>query len=593
MAGAFFRHRGLIAFSAGVAMVEAAVLSFVAPAARPLAPQATALPPLAAYHDLRWLFALNQSWLGFTAVLLLILLARSAVNAVLLQLAWPVRSDGGAPEVPGAQAFPRPSFPGSVWSCAVLTVLVWLVMSPVVTLMFGVALLPFSWPFLAAVPILLGTALALSHGGVGQDWWRRLPAAPTAAWLLTSFLILSAASALMAHLDTAGIVVVAGLAGVVDARAWYGLTVVAVRPRGVRGDRSSRAWGLRGVVPRELALPVAPMAAVLVLALVVGLARLVFTGTFHLNPVGGGVAAEAIAAEEGRLPVIPGLPGLPAQRGLPGLTPAAPAGDQVRGALLVVAGFGSTCCNDANALRAADPDLLVRQFSYRGLDAAGNPVRYAQPAGNLSLQTLGDRMASQLEWLNRHAHAPVDVVAESEGTLGVYAMMARHPHVPIGSLVLLSPIVEPGQLGQLGGTVPGDLLNTLNNLVGGMSPYGSSGAAALIDSVSQVGAGYFASVSQDRRVPWLAVIPLADAVTLPACPWPSNVIFVSAFHGGLLGDPSVRQLTIRFLGNNGTVPADVTGSQGRLRGEAEVIAGLAAAWRMPQLSAPCPAQAVR
>ena len=48
-------------------------------------------------------------------------------------------------------------------------------LSPVVTLMFGVALLPFSWPFLAAVPILLGTALALSHGGVGQTWWRRLP----------------------------------------------------------------------------------------------------------------------------------------------------------------------------------------------------------------------------------------------------------------------------------------------------------------------------------------------------------------------------------------------------------------------------------
>jgi hypothetical protein len=172
-------------------------------------------------------------------------------------------------------------------------------------------------------------------------------------------------------------------------------------------------------------------------------------------------------------------------------------------------------------------------------------------------------------------------------------MLARHPRVPIGSLVLLSPIVEPGQLGQAGGTVPGDLLNTLNNLVGGMSPYGSSGAAALIDSVAEVGARYFASVSHDRRVPWLAVIPLADAVTLPACPWPSNVIFVDAFHGGLLADASVRQLAVGFLSSNGTVPADVTGSQGQLRGEAEVISGMAAAWRMPQLSTPCPAQAVR
>ena len=58
-------------------MAEAIVLSYLAPAARPLAPQVTALPPLAAYHDLRWLFAFNQSWLGFTAVLVVLVLARA------------------------------------------------------------------------------------------------------------------------------------------------------------------------------------------------------------------------------------------------------------------------------------------------------------------------------------------------------------------------------------------------------------------------------------------------------------------------------------------------------------------------------------
>ena len=89
MAGAFFRHRGLIAFSAGGAMAEAIVLSYLAPSARPLAPQVTALPPLAAYHDLRWLFAFNQSWLGFTSVLVVLVVVRAAVDAVLIQLAWP------------------------------------------------------------------------------------------------------------------------------------------------------------------------------------------------------------------------------------------------------------------------------------------------------------------------------------------------------------------------------------------------------------------------------------------------------------------------------------------------------------------------
>ena len=101
-AGAFFRHRGLIAFSAGGAMAEAAVLSFLAPSARPLAPQVTALPPLAAYHDLRWVFAFNQSWLGFTGVLVLLLLARSAIDAVLL--GWP----GRARPTPAKRACPGP-----------------------------------------------------------------------------------------------------------------------------------------------------------------------------------------------------------------------------------------------------------------------------------------------------------------------------------------------------------------------------------------------------------------------------------------------------------------------------------------------------
>src|SRR5690348_17816493 len=75
-------------------MVEATLLSFLAPSARPLAPQVTALPPLAAYHDVRWLFAFNQPWLGFTGVLVLLIVARSAVDAVLIMLAWPRGAEG-------------------------------------------------------------------------------------------------------------------------------------------------------------------------------------------------------------------------------------------------------------------------------------------------------------------------------------------------------------------------------------------------------------------------------------------------------------------------------------------------------------------
>jgi hypothetical protein len=558
-------------------MAEATVLSFLAPSARPLAPQVTALPPLAAYHDLRWLFAFNQSWLGFTAVMVALVVARAAVDAVLIQLAWPLQPD------PAVPSLARPRFLTSVVSCIVLTVLVGLVLSPVVTLMFGVALLPFSWPYLAAVPILLGTAMALSQGGVGQAWWRRLPPARTAAWVIATFLILSLASALMTHLDTAGIVAVAGLAGVLDARAWYGLTAAAVR-RSV--EKPLHAWHWRATLQqirrtlrgRTSWVPMAPLAAVMVLALVVGVTRLAFTGTVRFAPGTSEVAASA--DEAAGLIMSPGWD----QGGGPSTTVTAA---HPEGAVLVVEGFGSSCCHAADALRAAEPGMLVRQFSYRGLNAAGQPIPHGPAAGNLSIQALGDGMATQVEELSRQTGVPVDVVAESEGTLGVYAMLARHPHVPVKSVTLLSPIVEPGQLGQAGGTVPGAALTTLNNLVGGMSPYGSKGAQELIDSVSEVGARYFEQVSHDQALPWLAVIPLADAVTLPACPWPRNVIFVDAFHGGLLGNASVRQLVEGFL-TGGAAQVD-TASQRQLRGTAELIAAAATAWRMPEVSASCPA----
>jgi hypothetical protein len=102
-------------------MAEATLLSFLAPSARALAPQVTALPPLAAFHDLRWLFAFNQPWLGFTGALVLLVAARSAVDAVLVMLAWPRVTEAG---------IPRPRFLPSLVSCAVLTVLTGLVMSP-------------------------------------------------------------------------------------------------------------------------------------------------------------------------------------------------------------------------------------------------------------------------------------------------------------------------------------------------------------------------------------------------------------------------------------------------------------------------------
>jgi len=556
-AGGFLRHRGLILAAAGGAVAEAGFLTLIAPAARPVAPQVTAIPVLAAYHDLRWLFTDSGSWLGFAGIALAVLLVRAAVDTALLWLAWP--RELGAPAL------------GRVFaSCMALTAVAWLLLSPAVTLAFGVAILPFSWPFLAALPIMLGIAAALSHGGVIVAWWRRLPPLRSVLWLFASFLVLSAGAAVIAHLGTAAALGVAAVTGMVNARAWYGLAGMAARMH-PRTPASVPAKVLFG-------LPFAPIAALMALALVIGMARLMFTGTIQL-PIGtASPVAAANTLSEGTAHT-----GTTAATATPATTTAAAGA-----AVLVVSGWGSSCCDAANSLRATMPGADVRQFSYVGLDSRDFPVRHGPSADDLPLPVLGDRIAAQLEVLHNQTHRPVDVVAESEGTLGVYAMLSRHPGLPIGSVVLLSPIVDPGGVSYPSGpddtSVSEAALNELNHLAGEISPYGPSGAEQLLSSVSEFGARYFDTVANQsgKSLRWLAVVPLADALTLPVCTLPPDVIVVPAFHGGLLGDGNVLPMVSAFLEGQ-----QVSGTPD-MRDAAEIITGAAAAWRMPDTRSACP-----
>ena len=273
-------------------------------------------------------------------------------------------------------------------------------------------------------------------------------------------------------------------------------------------------------------------------------------------------------------------------------TGAGPPG-RLTSAVLVIPGFGSSCCYPSESRNLIGPSALVRPFSYTGLDAAGRPLPYGLDATDLPLPVLGDRIAQQVWQLHRETGRPVDIVAESEGTLGVYAMLALHPNVPVRSVVLLSPIVDPGQAdesspaltpGASGDPVSGDALSELVKMAGALSPFGASGAQNLIESVRSDGAAFAAAaVRNGQHIHWLAVVPLADAVTLPVCELPSNVVVVPALHGSLLGDFAVDRMAHRFLTDE-----DVAGPQ-RLRDTAEVIAAAAQAWRMPVLGSPSPA----
>ncbi len=575
-ADGFLRHRGLIALAVGGAMVQAGLLSVFAPGARPLAPQVTAVPPLAIFYDLRWLFGYNRSWDGFALTFAALLLARAALSMALIRLAWPHR----LPRPPAAATFGR---------CVVFTVIVSVLLSPVVTLLFGVSLLPFSWPYLAALPAMLLILIPVAHGGLLGSWWRTLPPARAVGWLLASFLTLSAAAAAIASLPTVPAVAVAGLAGLVNARAWYGVAAAVTRqeapdlspvsPGPVAWDGEPwgravrRAWGgaTRGPWSGTWPAPLSPLAAATALALIIGVTRLLFVVGSHTPQIGGPSAAA------GRAAALDVGPSRSSDRAAAG---------RLTSAVLVIPGFGSSCCSPSAALRQIGPATLVRPFSYLGLDAKGRPFPYGPGDTDLPLPALGDQIAAQVWRLHRATGRPVDIVAESEGTLGVYAMLARHPGVPVRSVVLLSPIVDPGRAeraltaSEYGDPVSGKALDALVRVAGALSPFGESGAQRLIGSVSSDGAAFAkAAARHGQRLRWLAMIPLADAVTLPVCDLPPNVIVVPALHGSLLGNAKVERMVSRFLGDE-----QVSGQQ-RMRDAAQVIAAAAAAWRMPSMAA--------
>jgi hypothetical protein len=309
------------------------------------------------------------------------------------------------------------------------------------------------------------------------------------------------------------------------------------------------------------------MALVAVIATVVALIRLVFAMS---GPAATGRPETAVAW-------VTGTGGIARPSG----TVAGARHDPV----LEVAGFGSWCCGQDRALAKALPGTVVQQFSYLGMNNRGQPRPYGAKASNLPLPQLGDQIAAQVWRLHQQTGKPVDIVAESEGTLGLDAMLARHPGAPVGSVVLLSPIVAPGQSGYRGGgsgLVTRDELHAVIWFVGGLSPFGTTGAQTLISSVNSVGARFAAAAARHAQVRTLEVIPLADAVTLPACPLPHNVVVISAFHGELLGDPVALRTVQRFLTDR-----PVSGGPG-LRRTAEIMAGAATAWRMPESAAPSP-----
>lgn len=69
---------------------------------------------------------------------------------------------------------------------------------------------------------------------------------------------------------------------------------------------------------------------------------------------------------------------------------------------------------------------------------------------------------------------------------------------------------------------------------------GSGGTGSDAGGTGLAGAG-------GKPIRVLAVVPLADTVTLPGCALPPGMIVVPALSGGLLGDSSVLPMVSDFL----------------------------------------------
>lgn len=504
----------LAALAAGLPMVEAVLIDVFAPSARALAPQASALGPYGVFHDLRWLLVYHRSWIFFIIELTVAVLVRGALIGLFVREAWP-------------DATGKPSARKAIARGTLFTAGAVVLLGPWAIIMFAQAVIPISWFFFAAIPPFLFIAALIHHASVSS--WLRRPPMRVFGMVLLSFFVLSIGGALMTLATRPVGVVVAGAVGLFNAYAW-------------------RAT-VSGVVSRREARRTVLVPAVLVVFLAV--------------VVGG--SAVGFAAKAPRPTDAKSTPDLH--------TTGKP--------VLIVKGFGGSYAGG----RTYDfgSGFLTRRYSYAGVTPIGRPLPYKPIDTSAPIGTLVARMDQQVRALNHTTKQPVAIIAESEGSLIAERYLETAPSAPVDSMIVLSPILGPGSVyypprGRDGwGVAAGWGLRGLASLMSAVSPLHFEADAPIVrDVVDEPSA--FHDTCSNSLVSRVDFLPLADAlaareegVTL------AGVKVVTAFHGGLLGDPRVRTSIRNVLLNDPDAPSP------SLRTLETVVWAGAGAWRVPPL----------
>ncbi len=456
--------------------------------------------------------------------------AAFAVEAVAM-LAWRSALDCGLIMLAWPAGQPRPAAGAILRRTAAFTLVSAVLMSPSAASVSAMDVMPVSDLFLAGMPVAVIISILTSHGGV-TSWWRRLPPWRAAAWSLGTFAAITTGGAVAAAVPVWAAPLAVALTGLFNARAYVGI---------VRASANQRA---------SIPIPLAPMGV----AAVAGI--LVASVTIGVRPSATTDRATYQASA-----------------------------DSAHGpAVLLVSGFHSAW--NGTAPQPIGPGLPVQRFSYRGLDADGDPLSYSPQATQQPLGATVRLLTKQVEIIHQRSRLRVAIVADSEGSLAVETYLATVSDAPVSKIVLLDPLIDPGRdyyppaNAEGWGVVTGAILRGLGAAIGAATPLHISADGPFIRSVDDHG-----PVLRDLLtcpppgVKEAVLSSLADAVASPLTARvaaPSGVVM--RLHGFLLDDAAATHAIDDFL-ETGRFPVNPR------RAEADqLVRAAAAAWQAPPLT---------
>jgi hypothetical protein len=478
-------------------MAEAGLLRAVDPGAAGLAAQVTAPAPLDLFHDMRWISVFHNSWLVFAGELVAVVLLRSLWAAWIVQRSWP------GPDPPGMIPASR--------RATVFYALSMVLFVPWVVLLFGLAFSHLSFLFFAAIPPAIAIAAIVHRGAASRAAGARFGGRPTwrsVAWILGSFVWLTAAGAVVEAAPIPVALFAAGAAGLLNARAAYGVV-------------QDIALG-----PARRPLP----------ALTPALVAAVFATTIGGSAIG---FALTVGHHHERTPLGP--------------VPAAAPGEHP---VLIAAGLHSHY--DPHSPLDLPNGYVGWRFSYRGIGPKGRPLPYGPEDTQQSLRVSAHRMAGQVHMLARAYREPVTLVAESEGALVARAFVL-HDYRPssheVNRLITLdmpsgaSGVYFPPRGHQGWGVASGWGLRGLADFLGAIAPLRLSVDSGLGREFTTCRGALvdLATAPPPAGVQQISFQALADMVDPSESPPGTMTYLVNAAHGGLLGRVAVRDLIHRIL----------------------------------------------